>query len=149
MKRNREQVLKYIKENSVKDSNGCLIWQRSWAGSRKYAAISYESKGWRVTRLLWTLLNGKIQPGLLVMHKCDNTLCVNIKHLKLGTHFDNMLDAKNKKRFRGQQKTECLRGHKYTKENTAYDSRGKRNCKTCHRLWMRERNGYIEKRVYP
>lgn len=32
------------------------------------------------------------------MHKCDNTLCINPKHLVLGTRAQNSLDMKTKKR---------------------------------------------------
>jgi hypothetical protein len=34
------------------------------------------------------------------MHTCDNRLCCNPMHLKMGTHDDNMADAKQKRRFR-------------------------------------------------
>ena len=36
--------------------------------------------------------------GKLVMHICDNPPCINIDHLRVGTHGDNMRDMYNKKR---------------------------------------------------
>lgn len=52
----------------------------------------------RVTRVVWRALNGPIPDGLWVLHKCDNSECINIDHLFLGTPQDNTNDMISKGR---------------------------------------------------
>ena len=47
---------------------------------------------WRAHRFAWYEANGPIPDGLLVLHKCDNPPCINVEHLFLGTHADNVAD---------------------------------------------------------
>lgn len=50
----------------------------------------------RAHRVSWLLHRGPIPIGLEVMHECDRKPCVNPRHLRLGTHRENMLDALQK-----------------------------------------------------
>lgn len=56
---------------------------------------------WRVTRLIWHVKKGPIPFDLLVLHTCDNTECISLEHLFLGTSSDNTQDmiAKGRHQF--------------------------------------------------
>lgn len=49
-------------------------------------------------RYAWILTHGTPPEGMSIMHLCDIPACCNPDHLKLGTHQDNMTDAKSKNR---------------------------------------------------
>lgn len=48
----------------------------------------------------YVLMNGPIEPGAFVLHRCDNPKCVRPDHLFLGDHKANMEDAVAKGRLR-------------------------------------------------
>ena len=55
-------------------------------------------------RLAWEEAHGEIPAGMHVLHKCDNPACINIEHLFLGTHKNNMDDRDKKGRGRSAYK---------------------------------------------
>ena len=54
---------------------------------------------------MWLITHHNLPEDMSICHKCDNPLCVNPDHLFLGTHRDNMMDAKKKQRFARGEKT--------------------------------------------
>ena len=43
-------------------------------------------------------------PGTEVLHSCDRTECVNIEHLRWGTHAENMAEMSARSRAKGHRK---------------------------------------------
>jgi hypothetical protein len=72
-----------------------------WTGSRRgqgYGSVNFLGKTWRTHRLAFALAHGEIAAGMHVLHSCDNPLCVEVSHLRLGTHRENMAERSAKGR---------------------------------------------------
>lgn len=83
----------------VRKTECCWVWLGSRDKDCGYGRVTVRwlapNPGY-AHRLAWILTHGPIAKGLIVMHKCDNPICVNPDHLKLGTVRDNMQDRKAK-----------------------------------------------------
>jgi hypothetical protein len=66
----------------------------------------------RAHRAAWILANGPVPEGLIVRHKCDNPLCVNVGHLELGTFKDNTNDMISRGRMMTAKRREGDRNRK-------------------------------------
>ena len=83
----------------------CIESNRS-RNNKGRPTIRREGKLWLESRWVWAKSKGPIPKGMNVLHSCDNGLCINIKHLWLGTKKDNTQDMMEKGRnghvvFRG------------------------------------------------
>lgn len=76
----------------VTKGDGC--WEHSGSlGSHGYPqATSPRGGSTTAHRAGWLLQVGEIPPRMMVLHNCNNKLCVRLDHLRLGTHKDNMDD---------------------------------------------------------
>lgn len=80
-----------IARHTKRAPTGCLEWT-SYKPPHGYPMLNIDGSMRRASRVIWTAAHGPIPDGLLVMHTCDNPACVEITHLKLGTHKDNTQD---------------------------------------------------------
>jgi hypothetical protein len=94
---------------------GCWVWLGTVAnmGYGQVNANAIVHKTRLAHRVSYELYVGKIPSGKVVMHRCDNKLCVNPHHLSLGTHTDNQADKYRKGR---QAKGIGLPQHKLTEQ---------------------------------
>lgn len=80
----------------VRKSNECWEWQGTIENGYGRLCVQYE---WlKVHRISWTLKFGAIPRRKLVLHRCDNKICVRPDHLFLGTQADNNKDRDTKGR---------------------------------------------------
>lgn len=149
-----ETLARQFWDKAVPEPNsGCFLWIGSiWPPGHRtsygYGQVRRNGRLVSAHRVAWELTNGAIPSGLLVLHHCDVTCCVNPDHLFLGTYADNIADMVQKGRGNytacgavtghlNMAKTHCPHGHPYDTDNTYKREDGKRSCRTCHRDRMR------------
>lgn len=82
----------------VDDENGCHICTSHSIGTHGYPQCQYDKKRMNMSRYVYEQSHGKIAHGLVVRHKCDNRMCININHLELGSCKDNSQDMVSRNR---------------------------------------------------
>jgi len=73
----------------------------NWTGGiygKGYGQFRYCGDSYLSHIISWIIKNGHIPDDLLVLHKCDNRVCVNPNHLFLGSQHDNLIDMRDKNR---------------------------------------------------
>jgi hypothetical protein len=73
-----------------------------WTGKKHpygYGVCKRKRKGYLTHRMAYEFAKGKIPNNHLICHHCDNPPCCNPRHLFVGTHSDNRLDAASKHRL--------------------------------------------------
>lgn len=124
--------LRFFRKIKINKTSRCWEWQASKSFDG-YGRIVCNKRLQMAHRVSWLIYNGTIKNKLYVLHKCHNPPCVNPKHLYLGTHRQNMIDALiNDKTVAAinKNKTHCKNGHPFYGENLVL-WRGKRGCKIC------------------
>ena len=119
---------------STRDENACWVWLGTDNG--KGYGVFFHDHNVFAHRYSYELFVGEIPAGLTIDHLCENTKCVNPRHLEPVTITENVLRQK-------ARIVDCKRGHPLSGVNVYVDKRGYRSCKTCqikHRAEYRMRH---------
>lgn len=83
----------------INGSTQCWPWKLS-CNPGGYGNVGWHGKVYRAHRIAYQLHHNVILPRArpsktcaVVMHTCDNRICCNPAHLRLGTHLDNRRDC--------------------------------------------------------
>ena len=82
--------------DKVDKSGDCWEWQGATASG--YGRIYFNGKYDGAHRVSLLLSGVDIPSGMCVLHTCDNKLCVNPDHLRIGSQSDNIKDMYEKGR---------------------------------------------------
>jgi hypothetical protein len=100
---NEDRCRFWAKVRVLESDAACWEWQGSRTpngyGQFAWAARYTRTRPVGAHRAAWELMRGEILADQHILHSCDNKLCVNLNHLFLGTHTDNMRDASRKGRL--------------------------------------------------
>lgn len=90
------------------NQHGCFMCTSHSVDGRGYPRIRKDGKDIRLSRLMYSMFNGRIPEGKCVMHTCDNSLCINPSHLTVGSQRDNLMDMVLKGRNKGKLNPEDI-----------------------------------------
>lgn len=95
--------------SKVQIGASCWLWAAGTYGNG-YGQFRVGDKKIGAHRVSYEMFTGDIPPSALVMHSCDNRLCVNPEHLSVGSHKDNTADMIRKRRNRSVESYDKQRG---------------------------------------
>ena len=119
-------IFRLLAKVQFNPENGCIEWQAAKIKGYSHFRISKDRQT-SGHKAAWEIFRGPIAPGLQVDHRCKNTICVNVEHLRIVTIQEN-INSSNGVQVLNRQKTTCPLGHTY---DTVYGKRKTRGCRAC------------------
>jgi len=115
--------------SKIEKTKNCWIWKGT-INSQGYGVAWFNGKLHRAHRLIYEWERETIPQGMVADHICRIRNCVNPDHIEIITNGANVLRGVSQSAVNSRKKF-CIRGHKFTPENTYSYTRGWRCCKTC------------------
>jgi len=117
----------------VKKTECCWEWI-GCLNESGYGILNINRRLVRAHRYSYEIHVGAIPEGLTLDHLCRNPACVRPDHLEPVTLKENCRRGVRDliPHYSGQAaKTHCPKGHPYNDENTYYNKKGHRTCRSC------------------
>lgn len=81
------------------DENGCHICTSHAENTHGYPKLSVNNRSHNMHRVLYEEAFGPLPDGMVVRHRCDVRMCINLDHLIPGTCAENNADQAERGRF--------------------------------------------------
>lgn len=129
--RSRSLADRFAEHVMAEPNSGCLLWVGALTSVGR-PSVHFGSGVLSGTHAALYLAGIAIPPGALVLHRCDNPICVNPAHLYFGSYADNQQDARGKG-LPGSRipVDECVQGHPLIGDNLVVYATGRRVCRKC------------------
>lgn len=133
-----EELKRIILSQVTLNTNGCWIWNGVLNG-QQYGGISIKPYlSLRIHRVSLKLFKpDEYVIGEDVLHKCNETFCINPDHLYSGDSTQNHRDTVKAGNHPQAKKTHCPQGHLLFGDNLYVNSK-RRHCKLCAKRRMRK-----------
>lgn len=91
-----------VKLDFAINADGCFLCtshkRRVIKGDYETTRVKRYGRYMLLHRWIFEEMHGPIPDNMVILHKCDNSLCINPEHMELGTQKENMQDMKRKGR---------------------------------------------------
>jgi hypothetical protein len=114
--RTKETLVDVILSYLTKETECCILYpviNKNGYGDIQYTNTDGKKRHCLAHRLSYEYANGNVLTSdQIILHSCDVPNCINPKHLRVGTHQDNVLDkvAKNRQ-AKGKANGRYIHGH--------------------------------------
>ena len=92
----KERARRFWLKVDVKGPDECWNWIGGVSSNgRPMFGVAHEvgqKKNVLAYRFAWELTNGPLSESAILLHSCDNAICCNTKHLRLGSFHENTQD---------------------------------------------------------
>lgn len=126
----------------------CWRWN-GYRDGQGYGTFSHGGRSVKAHRVSYTLAHGRIEPGMVIDHLCENTSCVNPAHLEAVSNGENVRRAVASGRIprpKLSKRRYCKRGHEMTDDNTyVFPSTRTRRCRKC--LAVAQHQAYLRRKA--
>ena len=105
----------------------CWLWDGPVRSEKsQYGQVAFKKKRASAHRVAFELTYGDISEGMYILHSCDTPPCCNPRHLREGTHLENMSDMIARNRRPGLHRdinpASKVTAHQKTQIITEYDA---------------------------